>query len=1490
MDSTGCYEMCPSGIELLCFRCATLSTASHHLLLSSSFPFHECPNNKEKERKKRKKKHRTDTQMSSSPYRARLVAFYEKYNPEKIASVDTTLASYKGDEKKLFEQLVAKYGPEPTTPSGAAGGSSSNYRARLVSFYEKYNPEKVSSVDKTLAAYAGREDEMFSTLVAKYGPEPTSSASPSRAASVAPTSPMTGAGSGSGDYKARLTAFYAKYNPEKLNSVDKTLAAYAGREDEMFSTLVAKYGPEPTSSASSPSRAASVAPTSPMVGRGSGSGDYKARLTAFYAKYNPEKISSVDKTLAAYAGREEEMFTALVTKYGPEPPAGSAPQSPAAAPPTSSAFGASQSSSAFFNSSGSDYRSRLTSFYEKYNPEKISSVDKTLAAYAGREEEMFTALVTKYGPEPAPASSMNLANAAPAQERGAAPTFKSRLIAFYEKYNPEKISSVDKTLAAYAGREEEMFTALVTKYGPEPTAAQSTPARAASVAPTSPMAGGGSGSGDYKARLAAFYAKYNPEKISSVDKTLAAYAGREEEMFTALVTKYGPEPAAGASGAPAAASDGAATPAASPAAPASWKARLTAFYEKYAPAKVGTVDATLEKYKGREGEFLEALVNKYGPEPAAAAATATSPAASSASSPAAATPSAGGSYKDRLVRFYEKYAPTKVPTSESTLEKYKGREEELFQALVTKYGPEPAASPAGTGDGAATAKTSASVPIAPLEASSTTAPAAHRTYLERLTAFYEKYAATKVPTAQATLDKYKGREEDLFEALVAKYGPEPAPQQGHATVSDASSPSASASASASVPAPATLSYRQRVLAIYQKYVPARVDAVDSTLAKYAGRENELIEALVAKYGPELAPEPTPTPTPAPAPGPSGAGGNVKRLTAFYEKYAPTKVGTVETTLSKYQGREEELFEALKAKYGPEPEQQPESSSTVAHLANQESEVPKSETEPADGRHAAAEVTQSNGSSEAGTTAEGTAAAQTSTNGDSEPQQGDDDREAEDDDEAAKAERLKALVKEEGVNENDASAIRLLKRVVEAEFRARADATAGGGSSGETPKTVRSGKKSEKKKDEKADAEQLKERQRQDLFDEEARMRTALEDLWLDDALIEHGRCHTAAKRLAIRQQIVGLQTQNKERLLKRYFQMYRTAVKKIVTAKRRLAVQSMTTYQKMQFTPSAKMYYKNMEDRERQRDIKATETRRKSEQEREQRINEAFARGDFVRRNITEASQSPPRLPQGPPTASFARSRSPSKAVRGAATMSTAIRVVGQEIKDTAVPTIRPKTAAQKAVMRQKLEDDFARMPMNMKCSLLRRLKKQGLPVPFDLHRALRRSNELSSGKGSQQLQLSQGRSSRRGEMDNSVEFEYGGEGDEDDEERVEQMDRDRVFEDEHRADVMLFSSPIAQYGSPALKTPTSTMSNRRPVARGFEGALAGDAGTGESDSRRSFSELFHGLERELGLSRHGSSPNALQSGSGADDEDDLESFMNSVLAEADAGAYSRYR
>ncbi|ORC89073.1 uncharacterized protein TM35_000142840 [Trypanosoma theileri] len=236
--------------------------------------------------------------------------------------------------------------------------------------------------------------------------------------------------------------------------------------------------------------------------------------------------------------------------------------------------------------------------------------------------------------------------------------YRSRLIAFYEHYAPDKVKGVDAQLTKYAGREEEVLQALVNKYGPEPGYMEGSNKSTSGADEENGEGPAEEWRAYYHQRLVQFYTTYAPEKLDSVDKQLTKYRGKEEAMFEALVNKYGPEPEYDATDNDAGKETS--TPTDSP---SSYRARLVALYEMYAPAKVSLVDTQLEKYHGQEEALIAALVNKYGPEPAAA----------------------GQDYRSRVVAIYEQYAPSKLGNVDAQLEKYSGREEEFIAALEQKY-------------------------------------------------------------------------------------------------------------------------------------------------------------------------------------------------------------------------------------------------------------------------------------------------------------------------------------------------------------------------------------------------------------------------------------------------------------------------------------------------------------------------------------------------------------------------------------------------------------------------------------------------------------------------------------------------------------------------------------------------------------------------------------------------------------------------------------
>jgi hypothetical protein len=221
---------------------------------------------------------------------SRLLRIFTENCPERVPHVGQMLEDYAGREEELF-RMLALYGPtyEPGRDNAEAVQPSDHY-ARLMRFFTKYCPEKANStyIEKALAKYLGREEEMWMLLVKKYGPEDP-------AAPAADT-----------DYNARMHRFFAHYNPDKIPSIAPLLSKYVGLENELMQALVKQYGPEPDSSFSpllplappaSPPAATTAVPaisSNPPAGPGAElSSDYAARIHRLYARYCPDKIAMI---------------------------------------------------------------------------------------------------------------------------------------------------------------------------------------------------------------------------------------------------------------------------------------------------------------------------------------------------------------------------------------------------------------------------------------------------------------------------------------------------------------------------------------------------------------------------------------------------------------------------------------------------------------------------------------------------------------------------------------------------------------------------------------------------------------------------------------------------------------------------------------------------------------------------------------------------------------------------------------------------------------------------------------------------------------------------------------------------------------------------------------------------------------------------------------------------------------------------------------------
>ncbi|KAH9600680.1 hypothetical protein LSM04_000974 [Trypanosoma melophagium] len=91
-------------------------------------------------------------------YRERLLLFCTKYIPDSTGIVDEVLNRYENREEELFYHLIQRYGPEPRETEAQFGNYSTNLspkevRERLVQFYRKYEPNKIADVDAIMSVY-----------------------------------------------------------------------------------------------------------------------------------------------------------------------------------------------------------------------------------------------------------------------------------------------------------------------------------------------------------------------------------------------------------------------------------------------------------------------------------------------------------------------------------------------------------------------------------------------------------------------------------------------------------------------------------------------------------------------------------------------------------------------------------------------------------------------------------------------------------------------------------------------------------------------------------------------------------------------------------------------------------------------------------------------------------------------------------------------------------------------------------------------------------------------------------------------------------------------------------------------------------------------------------------------------------------------------------------------------------------------------------------
>lgn len=832
--------------------------------------------------------------------RAKLHTFFYHYSPHLFHEVDGLVTRYWNHQDNLWSKLHKKYGPDPDKLI-----KGMDTRTRLTRFFNKYEPSLIPDIDKVIKSYGGYEDTMWKALTGKYGPE---------------ISPDDADGPG-GKYKqpmdllSRLKRYFKEHDMAKLAKASEMSKTYEKREADLRSMLKLIYGAELEIDPEAAEREAREDKERQEAAKKENEyqeKETKKWLVAFLQQHNPKRMSEVDSLLAHFKGRQEALKDTVVALFG--------------------------TGSIDYNTP----RLRLIRIYQKYNPLKLEEVDTLLDKFKDRTGDLFLMLKDKYGYEKEPEYKPDeYAARWIEQQENKMPAkmtekTKKRLQLFFLTYDPKLASSVEHVMILYRGKEDEMWKTLIERYGPEPEfvdieeekrkkeeAQKAERERLEQERIVKERA-----DARFRVRVSRMYRRYNPKKVSEVDTVIAKYAGRQDELMEMLVNKYGEEEYF----TEAELDQEIDGPRIHPV----MRERIVRMYHKYNPSKLGELEEViLPKYIGKEEELIAGLCAKYGPEPAWGE---------------------GNSIRDRVTRFYVTYKPTKLDQMELVMEKYVGKEDELIQMLTDKYGPEPEFTDTSSNqsaydpsaNAAAVADQTASRSILMSNGGDSNNKAQHQQEQQerdrkateeiktRLHRFYLKYAPEKANEEQMSkvLTKYQAREDELFEMLVAKFGPEPHPDE-KLQPGNTKPPTSSSSS-------ALLSTREQVTRYYKKNDPSKLDNVDKILNKYSGRDQDLIEMMRMKYG-EV---PTDAEIAAIDSDQKSTKGqqqqqqqnNVSsssttattgvviskrltydsssrdKLTAVYQKFDPTKLSNVDMILEKYSGREDTLWGMLMAKY------------------------------------------------------------------------------------------------------------------------------------------------------------------------------------------------------------------------------------------------------------------------------------------------------------------------------------------------------------------------------------------------------------------------------------------------------------------------------------------------------------------------------------------------------------------------------------------------
>ncbi|OWZ19359.1 Nuclear pore complex protein [Phytophthora megakarya] len=317
------------------------------------------------------------------------------------------------------------------------------------------------------------------------------------------------------DYKELLEKFYRVHNPSKTVSViEKALTTYKGREEDLFTRLFTMYVPDSTPD---------------DVKKYLNGGAVPPKSESSISSKSPAPAHTTTKSPFGAVGSAQKDTTVKPSPFGASPSAfslgpaanmssefGAFGSTPTSSSTSSSTTSTTTTTTSLFGKPAVDYRQKLVDFYQKHNPDKLSSVDATLQKYKGNEEKLFQNLALKYkvndangGFSPTPAASPFGAPSAPSSS---------------------PFGAASQASSGFGSSGGSGFGGFQSTAATTPSFGAPSPFGAAAGSGFGAAAGGV----NYREKLTAFYQQHNPAKLSSVDATLEKYKGREDHLFSML--------------------------------------------------------------------------------------------------------------------------------------------------------------------------------------------------------------------------------------------------------------------------------------------------------------------------------------------------------------------------------------------------------------------------------------------------------------------------------------------------------------------------------------------------------------------------------------------------------------------------------------------------------------------------------------------------------------------------------------------------------------------------------------------------------------------------------------------------------------------------------------------------------------------------------------------------------------------------------------------